>query len=70
MGRFIPQDRIRRIRREEDVARAQAKRVGLKSKDLTVQHWTCPCGSVECLGNVQLIQNGELVVHDGVTMNT
>lgn len=59
--RFIPQDRIRRIRREEDVAKAKAKRDGLKVKDLTVQHWTCPCGSVECLGNVQLVHEGKLV---------
>lgn len=45
---FLPQWRMRRIRFEESVARAEAKRKGIK--DPTIVHLDCHCGSVDCLG--------------------
>ena len=38
---------MRHIRFEEAVAHSKGKRSG---KPYHIQHWTCGCGSVECIG--------------------
>jgi hypothetical protein len=45
---FIPPERMSAIRREEAVARSQARREG--NDDPCVLHGTCHCGSIECVG--------------------
>jgi hypothetical protein len=45
---YLPNSRMRHIRREEDVARSRARREG--KEDVTFRHWNCSCGSIECQG--------------------
>ena len=45
--KFMPQSRMRHIRFEEAVAHSKGKRSG---KPYHIAHWTCGCGSVECIG--------------------
>jgi hypothetical protein len=51
---FLPQSRMRNIRWEEAVNRAQNNRDrGTKRyiNNLQFVHWDCTCGSIECLAN-------------------
>lgn len=45
---FLPQWRMREIRREEDVIRARAKREG-RGDLVDMQHFDCHCGSISCV---------------------
>lgn len=52
---FLPQSRMRQIRRETDVALSQAKRDGVK--DPVVRHTKCSCGSIACLGFPMILRD-------------
>lgn len=47
---FLSQERMRRIRWEESLVNASLKRDPPK-KPMHIVHWSCACGSVDCLAS-------------------
>ncbi len=52
---YIPLRRMREIRWEESVVNSQLKR--LNPNDYQINHITCHCGSISCLGTPVLVTN-------------
>lgn len=46
---FLDERSMRRLKWEECVVRAMAKREGITAATFVVGHYTCSCGSYECL---------------------
>jgi hypothetical protein len=47
-GRYITQNRMKRIKWEEAEVNSRNKR-NYPNKKVIVEHWTCSCGSMQCM---------------------